>query len=189
MTRRPPLAPLFLLAGWLSAGLASAHVGPPFPILEDQRVGPYLASVWTDPDIGTATFFVVLESPEGAALRRLPVPARVEVAVQPVTKRLGEVVYQAEAQPVRQGARYYTPVVFDRGEMWKVRVRIEGAAGGGELRTEVEATPAGSIGPIGLVLYPLPFLALGFLWWRAASKRRQWVREHREGAESAAHPL
>lgn len=183
MKNRQTLLGLFLLAGGLSAALASAHVGPPFPIVEDRKVGPYLASIWTDPDIGTATFFVILEAPEGAPFAP---PAKVELAVQPVSGRLSEAVYRAEPQAVRVGARYYTPAELDRGEMWKVRVRIDGPAGGGEIKTQVEATPAGSIGPIGLVLYPLPFLALGFLWWRAAAKRRQWIREH--GAEAAVHP-
>ena len=27
-----------------------AHNGPPFPIVSDQVAGPYLVSIWTDPD-------------------------------------------------------------------------------------------------------------------------------------------
>ncbi len=173
---------LLLLAGAGLAGLAEAHVGPPFPILENQKVGPYVAAIWTDPDIGTATFYVMLEAPQG---QRLPEKTRVRVAVQPVSKRLHEVTYEAVYQPADGAARYYTPVEFDRGEMWKVRVLLDGPAGGGVLTSQVEATPAGSIGPIGLVLYPIPFLAMGFLWWRAAYKRRQWVREHGEGGKRA----
>lgn len=175
--RRTPTTALFL-AGALVAAAAAAHVGPPFPILEDQKVGPYKAAVWTDPDIGTATFYVVLEVPEG---ERLPAGTRVRIAVQPVSLRLPEVTYEAESQPVSEGGRFYTPVQLDRGEMWNVRVLLDGARGGGVLIAQVEATPAGSIGPIGLVLYPLPFLAMGFLWWRAASKRRQWLRAHGGG--------
>src|SRR6185436_20717757 len=90
----------FLLAGALAAGAARAHVGPPFPILEDQKAGPYVASVWTDPDIGTATFFVMLQAPEGS---RLPAKTRVRIAVQPLSKRLGEVTYEAVSQPVSEG--------------------------------------------------------------------------------------
>jgi hypothetical protein len=52
MKNRLPLLGALLAAGALAAGPASAHVGPPFPIVEDQKVGPYLASIWTDPDIG-----------------------------------------------------------------------------------------------------------------------------------------
>jgi hypothetical protein len=158
-----------LLGGWLSAAPAAAHEGPPFPILVDRPAGPYVASVWTDPDIGTGIFFVVLEPREGGSL---PAGTRVRIGVQPVSGRLPEAVYEAGPQPVRQGARYYTEARFDRGEMWKVRVRIDGADGGGELTAEVEATPDGTIGPIALLLYPLPFLAVGFLWLKAALRRR-----------------
>ena len=164
---------LLLTLGGLCARAAGAHVGPPFPILEDQKVGPYVAAVWTDPDIGTATFYVMLEARAG---QRLPPGTRVRIAVQPLSGRLPEASYETERQPQDEAERYYTQLPLDRGEMWKVRVTIDGPQGGGELRSQVEATPAASIGPIGLVLYPLPFLAIGFLWWRAASKRREWVR-------------
>jgi hypothetical protein len=56
--------------------------------------------------------------------------------------------------------------------MWKVRVLLDGSGGGGELADEVEATPDGTIGPIALIIYPLPFLAVGFLWLKAALRRR-----------------
>ena len=168
IARRWPVL-LALLGGMLSTRPAQAHEGPPFPILVDRPVGPYVASVWTDPDIGKGTFFVVLEPPEG---RSLPERTRVRIAVQPVTRRLSEAVYEAELQRGRQKGHYFTEVSFDRGEMWKVRVLLDGPQGGGELATEVEATPAGTIGPIALLIYPLPFLAVGFLWLKAALRRR-----------------
>ena len=46
--RRLPLALAFTLAA-LSVR-ASGHSGPPFPILSDKAAGPYLISIWTDPD-------------------------------------------------------------------------------------------------------------------------------------------
>lgn len=160
---------LWLLSGMLAAGPARAHEGPPFPILMDRPVGPYVASVWSDPDIGTGTFFVVLEPPEG---RKLPERTRVRIGVQPVTRRLPEAVYEAELQRGRQEGHYFTEVSFDQGEMWRVRVLLDGPEGGCELATEVEATPAGTIGPVALLIYPLPFLAMGFLWLKAALRRR-----------------
>lgn len=147
-----------------------AHEGPPFPIIVDEQVGPYLVSVWTDPDIGTGTFFIIMEpiSDDG-----LPEITYVQVGVEPVSGRLEEEIYTAESQPVRYGARYYTEVQFDQGEMWKVRVVIEGPGWGGELHSEVEATPDGTIGPIGLLLYALPFIGVGVLWFRAIILRRR----------------
>jgi hypothetical protein len=153
-----------------AAGPAGAHEGPPFPIAVDRRVGPYVTSVWSDPDIGTGTFFVILEAPAGG---RLPARTTVRLGVQPASGRLDEVVYDAQAQRVRHGARFYSEVAFDRGEPWDVRVELEGSEGGGELRLQVVPTPDGTIGPIGLAIYALPFLAVGFLWFEAARRRRR----------------
>lgn len=149
--------------------MSSAHEGPPFPIIIDEPVGPYSVSVWTDPDIGTGTFFVVLEPLSGDDLPQINT---VEIGVEPVSGRLEEKAYPAEPQRVRYGARYYAEVEFDRGEMWSIRVKIEGEGWGDELYSEVEATPDGSIGPIGLLVYALPFVAVGVLWVRAMIRRR-----------------
>jgi len=148
---------------------ARAHQGPPFPILVDQKVGPYMASVWSDPDIGTATFFVVLEAPKG---RGLPARTSVRIGVQPVSKRLPEVLYDAEPQPADEGARYLARIQLDKGEMWHVRTVLSGSEGGGEMNTEVEATPDGILGPLGSLVYAFPFLAVGFLWIKAVMRRR-----------------
>lgn len=147
--------------------LAGAHAGPPFPILVDQKAGPYVASVWSDPDIGIGTFFVTLETPEG---QRPTLPKSVRIGVQPVSGRLAVAFHDAEPQEVRksEGARYFAEVPFDQGGMWKVRVEIDGAV----LGTEVEATPDGTIGPVSLVLYSLPFLAVGLIWLKAARVKR-----------------
>lgn len=160
----------FLVLLTCAATPARAHEGPPFPILVDQRVGPYVASVWTDPDIGIGTFFVVLEPRKG---KSLPAGTKVHIGVQPVSRRLVEVLYDAAPQPVRFGERHYAEVPFDQGGRWRVRVLLEGPAGGGELRAEVEPTPDGTLGPIDLVIYGLPFLAVGFLWLRAAMRSRR----------------
>ena len=150
-----------------------AHEGPPFPIVVDQPVGPYVTSVWTDPDIGTGTFFVVLEAPEG---RRLPAGTTVRIGVRPVSGRLAEAVHEAVARPVRRGGHYYAEVPLDQGGVWRVRVVLAGAEGGGEVTAEVEATPDGTIGPVALVIYVLPFLAVGLLWLKATLRRREAAR-------------
>ncbi len=172
-----------LLVLFLFAPSAHAHSGPPFPILVDQRVGPYVASVWTDPDIGTGTFFVILEAPKGQSL---PAKAAVRIGVQPVTKRLPEVFYEAEAQPVKEGARYFAEVKFDQGGKWHTRVLLDGfdPAGDSELKADVEPTPDGIIGPFASLVYALPFLGIGFLWIKAALRRRSPASEPRESQGS-----
>lgn len=151
-----------------------AHEGPPFPIIVDEEVGPYLVSVWTDPDIGIGTFFVVIDPEPGNDVSDVK---SIKIGVKPTSGRLDEAMYTAQSQEVRQGARYIAEVEFDKGEMWKVRILLEGEGWDGELTSEVEATPDGSIGPIAVVIYALPFLAVGFLWVRAIMRRRETVEE------------
>lgn len=169
------LAALVLVA--TPARLAVAHKGPPFPLIVDAVVGPYLAEVWTDPDIGIGTFYVILQAADEGEL--VP-PGAVRVAVAPVSGRLPEISYDARPERTRSGARFVAEVEFDRGEFWHVRVTIESPAGGGELVAEVEATPDGSIGPIGVVIYALPFVLVAAVWIRAAVVRRRMEREARD---------
>lgn len=166
-----------LLLGLCLIGItpgSEAHEGPPFPIIVDREVGPYLVSVWTDPDIGIGTFFVVMEpNPESESGQLSKEISAIKVGVEPVSGRLEEKVYDAEAQPARRGARYWVEVEFDKGEMWKVRVIIEGGGWGDELTSEVEATPDGAMGPLSILVYAIPFVGLGILWIRAIIIRRR----------------
>jgi hypothetical protein len=167
---------LFTLVPWSAA---HAHQGPPFPLLMDQHVGPYIVSVWTDPDIGPGRFFVILEAPDG---QKFINPSAVRVAVEPVSGRLAEASYDGESEKVSSGARYLATVNFDRGEHWRVRVTIEGPAGGGELRSEVEATPDGILGPVASLLFTVPFVMVAFVWWRAAVAKRRLTQAARAHA-------
>ena len=146
-----------------------AHEGPPFPVIVDQVVGPYTASLWADPDIGIGTFYIVLTRPEGGDV---PTITRAEVIVEPASGRLPAAVYGAQAQEVGEGARYIAEVPFDRGDWCRVRVRLDGVQGGGELIGEVESTPDDGLGPIGLAVYSMPFIAIGLLWAKAMRRRK-----------------
>ncbi|HEX8293582.1 MAG TPA: hypothetical protein VF570_17600, partial [Pyrinomonadaceae bacterium] len=61
------------------AARAGAHEGPPYPILVDKNLGPSVASVWADPDVGTGTFFVILEPRQGDTL---PEEVRIDLVVR-----------------------------------------------------------------------------------------------------------
>jgi hypothetical protein len=113
---------------------------------------------------------VILDAPKE---KRLVDPTRVRIGIRPVSGRLPEVLYDAEAQKVRQGARYYTTAQFDRGEMWHVRCVVDGPRGGGKLKADVEATPDGTLGPLGSLIYLVPFLGVGGLWLKAVLYRRK----------------
>ena len=157
MTRSSAL--LFIIL-FLFARTASAHEGPPFPLFVDQKVDRYLVSVWTDPDVGTAQFFVIVNAQDAAGL---PADLRVQIGVQPVSSRLAEAFYVAQRENLQQQVQYKAEVHFDAEELWRVRVRLESAQGNAETVATVEATPPG-YGRWDLLIYLLPFAAVGVLW-------------------------
>ena len=67
---------------------ASAHEGPPFPLFVDQKVEGYIVSLWSDPDVGDALFFVIVSAPA-----QLPPDMQVQIGVQPASGRLPEAFY------------------------------------------------------------------------------------------------
>ena len=143
------------------AKIVSAHEGPPFPLFVDQKLDRYLVSVWTDPDVGTALFFVIVKAPEGQT--QMPADLRVQLGVQPASGRVPEVFYPATLENVQGQTQYRAEVRFDTQELWRVRVRLESAQGNAETIATVEATPPG-YGRWDLLLYLLPFVAIGLLW-------------------------
>ena len=153
--------------------LAWAHNGPPFPIMEHQKVGPYVVSLWTHPDIGTGTFFVMIDSGPGGGV---PGDLKVAIGVQPESGRLPEAVYTANRSDTRGQVEYDTSAQFDRDEFWRVRLILQSSAGNGEAFSRVEATPTG-YGRWDLLLYMLPFLAVGFAWFLGISRRRKQIRK------------
>jgi hypothetical protein len=168
--------PSGLFAGFRVALLAmvcatsvNAHNGPPFPIITDQRVGPCIISLWTHPDVGLGTFFVMVDPLPGGSV---PKDLKIQIGVQPVSGRLPEVVYSAWPENQRGQVEFKTEVQFDQQEYWKVHLILASAAGGGEALSKVEATPPG-FGRWDLLLYLLPFLGVGFLWFSAITKRRR----------------
>ena len=147
---------------------ASAHEGPPYPLFVDKNAGPYLVSVWADPDVGAGSFFIAVEALNGGALDDT---LAAEVCVRPVSGRLAEQCYPAWRDGVRGRAQFKTEASFDRQEFWHARIHLRSSLGDGEAAAEVEATPPG-LGRWDLLLYLSPFVAVGFLWLRAALKGR-----------------
>ena len=142
----------------LLAHIVVAHEGPPYPLFVDKKVDPYTISVWTDPDVGTGLFFVILTEPVNP-----PSDLRIQIGVQPVTGRLPEAFYNAEREQVQGQVQYRAEVQFDAEELWQVRVRLESARGNAETTATVEVTPPG-YGRWDLLVYLMPFLAIGLLW-------------------------
>ena len=161
MDRVHRLIPLLIVL--LLAQTATAHEGPPFPLFVDQKVANYVISLWTDPDVGDALFFVIVNG-------QPPPDLQVQIGVQPNSGRLPEAVYNAPRESVSGQVQYRALVHFDAEELWRVRVRLLSAQGNAETVATVEATPPG-YGRWDLLVYLLPFLAVGVLWAMAMIKK------------------
>jgi hypothetical protein len=159
---------------WLASPTpAMAHNGPPFPIIEDRRVGPCVISLWTHPDVGTGTFFVFVEPIPGGTV---PIDLKVQIGVQPESGRLPEAVYTATVDDSGSHLQYKAVVEFDRDEFWRVRLVMESSQGRGEEFSRVEATPVG-FGKWDLLFFLLPFLLIAFLWLRGMSRQRARMKK------------
>ena len=160
---------------------ANAHNGPPFPIIENKKLGPCVFALWTHPDVGTGAFYVFVEPAPGGTI---PDDLKIQIGVQPLTGRLPEVLYSAARMKARGQVEYDAQAGFDRQELWRVRLVVQSSQGGGEATTRVEATPPG-FGRWDLLLYLLPFLLLAFLWFLGVSRARRKSAQLRSGTHEA----
>lgn len=161
---------------------AVAHNGPPFPIVENRRAGPFVITLWTHPDLGTGTFFVIVDPAPGVTI---PSDLKVKVAVQPETGRLPEAVYDMWRDRARDHVQFdNTDVEFDKQEYWRVRLVLESSIGGGEVLSRVEPTPTG-LGKWDLLLYVFPFAFVIFMWIRGVSRRRNRMRRNAKRAPAS----
>jgi hypothetical protein len=146
---------------------AWAHLGPPYPIMQDRKVGPYTVSVWANPDTGIGSFFVVIDPPKGG---NVPSDIKVWVAVGPVSGRLPEQRFSAWREKLRDRVEFKADVPFDKEEEWRIRILLSSSAGGGETGTNVQVTPPG-LGRWDILLFALPFVGVGVLWFKAMATK------------------
>src|SRR5271166_4808457 len=88
-------AALLLLVG---SSPVWAHIGPPYPIMQNRKIGPLTVEVWSNPDVGIGSFFIVIDPPKGGSV---PSDMKVQVSVQPVSGRLPEQRYDAWREKLR----------------------------------------------------------------------------------------
>ncbi len=148
------LAALFQPRAW-------AHLGPPFPILVDQKIPGYAVTVWSNPDVTQGVLFVTLE-PDHHELQ--PALSGVDFWIEPVDGHTPRKPYHATAESTKGILRYAVTPDFDAVGPWKVGANIHlGSGVDCPLATQVEATPPG-VGPWGLLLFLFPFILFGALW-------------------------
>jgi hypothetical protein len=161
---------------------AHAHIGPPYPIMQNRKVGPFNVEVWSNPDVGTGSFYIIVDPPKGSGLH-VPADMKVQVSVQPVSKRLPVATYGTWREKLLDHVEFKTLVPFDKQETWHVRITFSSSTAAGEADTDVPVTPT-LLGRWDLLLFLLPFLGIGILWFKAASvkqARRRRVRAAKAG--------
>jgi hypothetical protein len=151
---------------------AISHNGPPFPMISDRRMGPCIVSLWTHPDVGTGTFFVVVSAAPGNSI---PKDLSFEIGVLPVSGRLTEKRYRTTPQQENGQTHYYAWVPFDRQERWRVNLYARSGLWNGVTSGEVEVTPTG-FGQWDLLFFSLPFLGIGLLWIMGLRRKRRQLQ-------------
>lgn len=157
-----------LLFAVLSSGVSAiAHDGPPYPIFVDEPIRDWTVSIWTDPDVGTGTFFYYVEVPHGRALE--------DLVIRLTSESLDDVAISVTSWSVRAEPNEPFQLVgeldFAHRGTWRttftfVRRGPDGDERLGELTHPLEVTPPG-LGTIDILWFALPFLAIGGLWLRA----------------------
>ena len=152
----------------------AAHDGPPFPIVSNRASGPYVVSVWTDPDTtddGTAggQFWVMLQAQGGEPP---PAATRAIVAIRPLDREGAR--REAPSEPIDENpGRQFAAVVMDHEGRFAVEVTVEGPLGEAAVSAEVDATYDTRPPPIMLLLYLFPFVLVGLLSLRLLRRRRE----------------
>jgi hypothetical protein len=154
-----------------------AHSGPPYPIVTERIVGPYVVEVWADPDVtddGSAAgqFWVVMRP---ATTATLPVDTRGEVTIRPSDRAGAGGTRQTE--PVKGDlGRQYAALLMDHEGPFAVHVRVDGRLGRADLDANVDATYDLRPAPALMVVFLAPFLLVGFLWGKQLLRRRGRTR-------------
>jgi hypothetical protein len=159
---------VFLVFG--ACAPAWAHIGPPYPIMQNRKVGPFHVEVWSNPDVGTGSFYIIIDPPKGSTLA-VPPDMKVQVSVQPVSKRLPVATYNTWREKLLDHVEFKTLVPFDKEEMWHVHISFSSSTASGAADTDVQVTPT-LLGRWDLLIFLLPFVGIGVLWFKAASVKR-----------------
>ena len=166
----------FLGACLLPARLVNAHEGPPIPVVMDHIMPHYTLSLWADPDIGDATFFIVVEQANNSNEPRHETP-QVSLWVEPVDGHLPRVTCDAEPMTLRNQVQFVARPYFHQRDMWRVGITLRCQAGIDEYETQIESTPPG-FGAWDLIIYSFPFALLGGMWIIAVVRRVRLITKH-----------
>jgi hypothetical protein len=159
----------------VAASAASAHDGPPYPIVSNQLLGRYRISVWTDPDTtddNTAggQFWVMIDPAHAGD--SVPPEVQALVTVRPLDRTGAPSTAQA-TRVNDDPSRQFAALRMDHEGRFAVHVDVDSASGRVSVDSDVQATYDLRPSRWMLVIYLLPFLLAGFLWTTLLVRRRR----------------
>jgi len=165
------LLPLLLVlgTGLLPAARVAAHGGPTFPIAQDRPAGPFRISIWADPDVGSALFYVIVTDAAGHPLTD---PPTVDVWVQPIAGRHADTRYPTEKQEANGQIQFVAAVTENVQGQWRVRAIAHNSLGTGATTATVEGRLVG-LGRWEVATYIFPFVAIGLLFLKGILTNRR----------------
>ena len=146
--------------------MAHDHPGPPVQIVTDEHLGSWTVSAWIQTHVGIAKVFVHVYSADG---KPLPDELKVEFGVRSNNAGSHETFYYAECDRCEAG-QYQADIPFEASESNQLKIRIKSSQGSYEIVRYVGSSPPGPAA--WQLLYLLPFLAVGGLWFRVNRLRR-----------------
>lgn len=156
------------------SGVARGHDGPPYPVVVDRPFAGQSLSIWADPDVGIGTFYIYVEPAESAAETMLPL----KLHAVPHNPRWTESRAEVKRASKNDAYQLIGEIAFEARGTWTVE--FTHPSSGEEFALEIEVTPPGSFGPVDILWFAFPFLAIGFLWVKGMLRQRAHARGERE---------
>ncbi|MGH7333543.1 MAG: hypothetical protein ACREKS_12540 [Candidatus Rokuibacteriota bacterium] len=172
MTRGVPttVTAMLVLAATLGGSEAVRANGGTLRVARAQA-GPYLVSVWTQPDpprVGRLDVSVAVMRPQDGT-------AILDVATSVVAEPADAPGPIAKTQATRGGGGnpflYHAELELPQPGRWRVTVTVQAPPGQGRAAFEIIASPGSRLVPL-LVAAGTGLLLVGMLWWRVARRAK-----------------
>ena len=155
-----------------------AHAGPPYLVVTEQVLGPYLVTAWADPDVGTGLF--IIEAMVDDAF--VPDGTIVTVSVEPEDGQVAPAQFTSmREERLFGGEQLIVQTQFDYEGWWNIHMIVDGPEGRGETDFAVLVTPPGP-GWFMSVVCLAPFVGLGVVWLFAIQRQKKQGAEE-QGAQ------
>jgi hypothetical protein len=174
---------LILLAALASVARPAQAHGGGTPQLTNSPAGPYIVSVWTQPDpVRVGEFHITIAVAEKSETREagdLVLDAKVRVQVQPLDPSGESLTAFATREKAVNKLFYEADLDLPSPGKWQVLVAAQGPAGAGTATFDIEALPASTLSSLLGFGWPLwggvalAALSIGWLLYTFRSSRSE----------------